>query len=68
MKRLRGTEFCRVLERHGWEFQRTRGSHHVYTRPGGPNTLAVPVHGNKTLPTGTQKSLMRRAGLTDDDL
>jgi predicted RNA binding protein YcfA (HicA-like mRNA interferase family) len=28
----------------------------------------VPVHGNRNLKPGTQRGIMRDAGLTDDDL
>jgi predicted RNA binding protein YcfA (HicA-like mRNA interferase family) len=28
----------------------------------------VPVHGNQNLKPGTQRAIMRDAGLTDDDL
>jgi predicted RNA binding protein YcfA (HicA-like mRNA interferase family) len=59
---------CRVLERHGWTLQRVNGSHHIYTKPGNPNVVSVPVHGSKTLAPGTQRSIMRAAGLTDDGL
>jgi len=30
--------------------------------------VTVPVHGNRTLKTGLQKSIMKDAGLTEDDL
>jgi predicted RNA binding protein YcfA (HicA-like mRNA interferase family) len=59
---------CPALERQGWSLARIRGSHHIYDRPGVPRPIAVPVHGNRTLKAGTQKSIMREAGLTDADL
>jgi predicted RNA binding protein YcfA (HicA-like mRNA interferase family) len=30
--------------------------------------VTLPVHGHKDLPPGTQKTIMRQAGLTDEDL
>jgi len=30
--------------------------------------LSIPVHGNKDLPIGTLKSILKDAGLTEDDL
>ena len=67
MKPVSGPQMCRALERKGWTLQRVRGSHHIYGKPGhGP--LPVPVHGNKTLKPGTQRTMMRVAGLTDEDL
>jgi len=68
MKPLSGKDFCKALERAGWTLDRIKGSHHIYTRPGALRPLPVPVHGNKTLKTGTQRSLMREAGLSDEDL
>jgi predicted RNA binding protein YcfA (HicA-like mRNA interferase family) len=68
MKHVTGKEMCKALERAGWRHVRTTDSHHVYNRDGAPRPIPVPVHGNKTLKTGTQRSIMRAAGLTDADL
>jgi predicted RNA binding protein YcfA (HicA-like mRNA interferase family) len=59
---------CRVLERHGWVLVRIKGSHHAFEKAGQPKTIVVPVHGNKMLKPGTQRAIMRDAGLSDDDL
>jgi predicted RNA binding protein YcfA (HicA-like mRNA interferase family) len=59
---------CKVLERHGWELARINGSHHIYTQPGNPVTVTLPVHGNRSLRTGTQRQIMRNAGLIEKDL
>jgi predicted RNA binding protein YcfA (HicA-like mRNA interferase family) len=68
MKPVSGKRFCKVIEQRGWILIRINGSHHIYARPGEPTLLPVPVHGNRDLPTGTQRALMRLAGLTDADL
>ena len=68
MKPTSGKQFCKALERNGWILLRINGSHHIYGRPESPVILPVPVHGNRDLPTGTQRALMRLAGLADDDL
>ncbi len=68
MKPISGKRLCKVLERHGWTLLRIHGSHHIYGRPDNPVILPVPVHANDDLPTGTQRALMRLAGLTDADL
>jgi predicted RNA binding protein YcfA (HicA-like mRNA interferase family) len=68
MKPVSGKRLCKVLERRGWILLRINGSHYIYGRPDVPVILPVPVHGNADLPTGTQRALMRLAGLTDDDL
>jgi len=68
MKPVSGKQFCKALERNGWILLRINASHHIYGRPDVPVILPVPVHGNRDLATGTQRALMRLAGLTDDDL
>ncbi len=68
MKSVSGKAFCRILEQHGWYLDRISSSHHIYKHRSETNTLSVPVHGNKDLPNGTQRGLMRDAGLTDKDL
>jgi len=68
MKPVSGKRFCRTLERRGRILLRINGSHHIYGRPNSPSILPFPVHGNDDLPTGTQRALMRLAGLTDDDV
>jgi predicted RNA binding protein YcfA (HicA-like mRNA interferase family) len=67
VKRLSCSEMMRLLERHGWSVVR-RGKHPIYGKPGVAGIIPVPDYGNKTLAPGTQKSIMRAAGLTDDDL
>lgn len=67
MKRLSCAEMMRLLERHGWSVVR-RGKHSIYGKLGVSGTVPVPDHGKKTLAPGTQKSIMRAAGLTEADL
>jgi predicted RNA binding protein YcfA (HicA-like mRNA interferase family) len=57
-----------VLRKHGWELKRIRGSHHIFSKAGVATILTVPVHGNKSLKVGTLKSLLRDAGLGEQDL
>jgi predicted RNA binding protein YcfA (HicA-like mRNA interferase family) len=59
---------CKALEQAGWVLVRRSGSHHIYERPGSPLSLSVPVHGNRDLSPGVQRTLMREAGLNDADL
>jgi predicted RNA binding protein YcfA (HicA-like mRNA interferase family) len=69
VKAISGKRMCKVLEGKGWTRKRNRSSHHIYEHPAIPGTtVTVPVHGNKTLRTGTQHGIMRDAGLTDADL
>jgi predicted RNA binding protein YcfA (HicA-like mRNA interferase family) len=69
VKSVSGKEMCRALERKGWNLKRIRGSHHIYGHDDDPATIIpVPVHGNKMLRRGTQHTIMKAAGLTEDDL
>ncbi len=68
MKPVYGRRMCRIPETKGWIRVRTRGSHRAYQRPNSGQTIIVPVHANRDLKPGTQRSIMRDAGLTDDDL
>jgi predicted RNA binding protein YcfA (HicA-like mRNA interferase family) len=68
MKPVAGKRMCKVLERAGWLLKKITGSHHIYERPGSRVDISVPVHGNQDLATGTQRRIMRDAGLTDADL
>lgn len=68
MKPISGKEMCRVLERQGWTLARIKGSHHIYRHAATGRRAVVPVHGNQDLKPGTQRGILRDAGLTDDDL
>ena len=68
MKAISGREFCRILERHGWELLRVHGSHHYYGREGVDVKLSVPVHGNRSLKPGLLRGLLKAAGLSEGDL
>jgi len=68
LKRISGKRMCRVLESHGWTLVRTKGSHRAFQKEGNPKTIIVPVHGNKELKLGTQRGIMKDAGLNEDDL
>jgi predicted RNA binding protein YcfA (HicA-like mRNA interferase family) len=62
VKRVSGRDLVRALERFGWRVDRIKGSHHVMRHRDLPKvTLAVPVHGNETLPIGTQISILKDA-------
>jgi predicted RNA binding protein YcfA (HicA-like mRNA interferase family) len=67
MRAVSGKQMCRILERNGWVCTRIRGSHHRYEKSGTSPTV-VPVHANKTLKAGTQREIMKSAGLTEADL
>lgn len=68
MKSISGKRLCKIVEKHGWVFQRIRSSHHIYAKPGHPSILTIPVHGNRDLRIGILHKLLKEAGLTEQDL
>jgi predicted RNA binding protein YcfA (HicA-like mRNA interferase family) len=68
MKAVSGKALCKILERQNWELKRITGSHHIYAKEGCDAILSIPVHSNRDLPIGTLKSLMKDAGLTEENL
>ena len=68
MKAVSGKAPCKTVEQNGWELKRITGSHHIYSKTGADIILVIPVHGNRDLPTGTLKSILKDAELTDEDL
>ncbi len=68
MKAVSGRDLAKVVEQKGWMLLRIQGSHHIYGKPGINIRLTIPIHGSKPLKTGTQRALMRLAGVTDSDL
>lgn len=68
MKSLTGKEFCRLLNKKGWELKRIRGSHFIFSKDGPSARISVPVHGNKTLKQGLQRHLMKIAGIDESEL
>ena len=45
-----------------------RGSHHYLREPSRASLVVVPVHGHRTLPLATLRSILRQAGITPQDL
>ena len=68
MKTITGKGFTRLLEKHGWELRRIKGSHHIYTKPGNPARISVPIHGNIPLKIGLLRHLMKLSGISEDEL
>lgn len=68
MKSISGRKLCQVIEKIGWKLVRVKGSHHIYTKENVSKIVVVPVHGNRDLPTGTLKGILKDAELTEDDI
>jgi predicted RNA binding protein YcfA (HicA-like mRNA interferase family) len=61
-----GAELCRLLEEHGFENVRQRGSHVVMQKRLGHTTITVPVPWHREIRIGTLLSIIRQSGLPRD--
>lgn len=68
MKSISGKKLCKVVEKFGWTLVRIKGSHHIYTKENVSKIIVIPVHGNRDLPTGTLKGILKDAELSEDDI
>lgn len=59
---------CQLLEMKGWHLARVTGSHHIYMTSGKNARITVPVHGNKDLKIGLQKSIMKLADIQEHEM
>lgn len=50
------------LEKHGWVWVRTKGSHHQFRKEGVDYVITVP-HPKKDIKAGTLNQIMKLAGL-----
>lgn len=62
-----GKEVMRALLDAGFHLSHVRGSHHYLRKPDESSFVVVPVHGNRDLPVGTLRSILRQANLTVDE-
>jgi predicted RNA binding protein YcfA (HicA-like mRNA interferase family) len=47
---------------------RIKGSHYIYTKENISVIIVIPIHGNRDLPIGTLKGILKDSGLTEDDI
>jgi predicted RNA binding protein YcfA (HicA-like mRNA interferase family) len=57
------SEIVRLLERDGWQLQRTTGSHRHYGHPTKPGLVTVAGKPSATLKPKTEASILKQAGL-----
>ncbi|HXF52294.1 MAG TPA: type II toxin-antitoxin system HicA family toxin [Dehalococcoidia bacterium] len=57
--RVSGKDLVRALQSGGFELTHSRGSHHYLRSPYRRGLVVVPVHGNRTPPVGTLRSILR---------
>ena len=68
LPQLKAREIIRALRRDGWELGRSKGGHQHFVHPTKPGTVTVPVHKGRDVPTVIIKSIIKQAGLTEDEL
>ncbi len=68
MKSISGKKLCKVVEKFGWTLARVKGSHHIYTKENISKIVVIPVHGNRDLPKGTLRGILKDAELTEEDI
>ena len=60
---LKVGEIIKLIEADGWRLCRTTGSHRHYVHPSKPGVVTVPGKPSKDLPIGTERSILKQAGL-----
>ncbi|MCY4546230.1 MAG: type II toxin-antitoxin system HicA family toxin [Gemmatimonadetes bacterium] len=57
----------RLIEEDGWRLVRTRGSHRQFKHREKPGRVTVPGKPRDDLPPGTWNSIMKQAGLKEQE-
>ena len=60
---LSGRDVCQILQQHGFQMVRQRGSHVVMQRRSERGTVTVPVPDHAELRVGTLLSIIRQSGV-----
>lgn len=68
MKPISGRRLVALAQERSWLVVSRRSSHVKLRNPITGAVIIVPVHANKDLRPGLQRSLMRQIGLADSDL
>ena len=56
-------EILEILEDDGWYLVVIKGSHRQYKHPTKPGRVTVPGKPSKVLPIGTERSILKQAGI-----
>jgi predicted RNA binding protein YcfA (HicA-like mRNA interferase family) len=60
---LKVGEILKLIEADGWYLVVTKGSHRQYKHPSKPGRVTVAGKPSAVLPPGTERSILRQAGL-----
>lgn len=58
----------KLLEKNGFIFKRSKGSHKIFYNAPTNLTVIVPVHGSKDVKKGTFLSILKQAGIDKTEL
>lgn len=58
----------KLLEEKGFVLKRISGSHHIYFHSDLKKIVVVPVHGNRDIPVGTFRSILKQAGISKEEI
>lgn len=53
----------KILEKNGFFFKRSKGSHQIFYNAMTNKTVVVPMHGSKDMPIGTFFAILKQAGI-----
>ena len=57
----------KLLEKNGFLFKRSKGSHQIFYNATNNTTVIVPIHGNKDIKKGTLLAILKQAGIDKKD-
>lgn len=60
---LKVSEMIKLIEADGWYLDRITGSHRQFRHAVKPGTTTIAGKLSKTLPSGTERSILRQAGI-----
>jgi predicted RNA binding protein YcfA (HicA-like mRNA interferase family) len=60
---LKVGELLKLLDDDGWFLVATRGSHRQFKHPTKPGRVTVPGKPSRVLPIGTERSILKQAGI-----
>jgi predicted RNA binding protein YcfA (HicA-like mRNA interferase family) len=61
-------DIIKILESHGWQQVRMKGSHRQFRHPNKPGTVTIAGNSNADIPPGTLASVLKQAGLRREEL
>jgi predicted RNA binding protein YcfA (HicA-like mRNA interferase family) len=60
---MKFTELVKLLEENGFRVVKEKGSVRYYAKPGWERLVRLDFHGNKEVPTGTCRAILKAAGI-----